>query len=128
MKHVYQWMTALFAFCLLGCTRSANEVHLVAVTNQAAISLGPSRLALNVWCVETDGRGHRGYACSYTSRGVFHPGGNGLFQSLEALRTEIHSSGHSDMWVVSELRSIVPDRWKIRELTPEELSFLRSGP
>ena len=114
---------------LLGCERSTETRHLEAITNAPRIGITPHRTVstvLNVWYVESDGAGHTGYACIHSILDVPRPGGDGLFQSLEALRNEIHSSGSSGMSIESEYRGIVPNKWKIRNLTEAELRFLRA--
>ena len=126
MKHM-TLLTVLFSFSyLLGCERSAETPHLEAITNAPRIAIGPHDTILNVWYVEGDGVGHTGYACVYSSLSVPNPGGKGLFQSLEALRNEIHLNGFSGMSIVSKYQGIVPNKWKIRDLTEAELRFLRA--
>src|SRR5881396_639762 len=95
------WFSSLY---FLGCERRTETPYFVAITNAPEIEIGPSNTVLNAWYVEDDGFGHRGYACVYGSLSLPHPGGKGLFQSIEALRNEIHLSGHSGMIIESEFR------------------------
>ena len=126
MKHVLGTLVWFSCISILGCKPKTGSVYFEAVTNAPEIATGPEiGSSLNVWFVENDGAGHRGYACAYSSRGISLPGGKGLFQSLEALRNEIRSN-HSRKVIISEYGGHVPKKWQIRNLTVSELNSLRA--
>lgn len=126
MKCLPSLIAWLLALNILGCKRGEDTSYNGATTNAPTIGIGPLRTSLNVWYVEDDGFGHNGYACVYGSVSVAHPGGKGLFQSIDALGSEIHSGKHTGMIIESEYRGRVPRSWRIRNLTESELRFLRS--
>ena len=113
----------------MACSPFGSNDQLVATTNAPAIHIGirdaRNPADLLVWYVETDGAGHSGYACVYSTLGVPNPGGKGLFQSLEALRDAIHSDQHSGMLVETGFRGVVPSGWRIRKLIEPEMITLR---
>jgi hypothetical protein len=125
-------ISLVLAFCVFqtGCNSSERSDHVVALTNDPKIQIGmrdaSHPASLLVWYVETDGAGHNGYACVYSTLGVPNPGGKGLFRSLKVLQDAIHIDQHSAMPIETGFRGVVPTGWRIRNLSEAELNTLRA--
>jgi hypothetical protein len=80
---------------------------------------------LYCWFVVHDPNGKNGYACVDSRAGSVWVEGGGLFQSIAELRDALSELGLTNA-PTDPFPSRIPDGYTVRELTPEELRFLRS--
>ena len=94
--------------------------------------LGPRVVAahdtsvLCCWFVEDNGWGRSGYVAVDGRRGHQPPEGGGLFGTVHELREAIKRQKVDKAEIVPSFGGRVPENWKIRDLTDDEVRILTS--
>ena len=124
---------------LLATLAIATKADPTATQAAPRILAGPDTQILVCWFVESDGKGHHGYAAQDGRLDSISPEGGGLFPTLTAFDQAIASVAIQSLsdWqhparsrtrpelVSDAYPGNVPQGWKIRALTPAELKTLR---
>ena len=76
------------------------------------------------WFVENNGIGGSGYAAVDGRLGAVPPAGGGLFTTVEELRLAIKKQKIQSANIEPSYSGVVPEGWKIRSLTEDELRSL----
>ena len=113
-------ITALFAFA--GCAHK-NSMGVSAPNPRIAAAKGTEILCC--WFVEDNGSGRQGYAAVDACLGAPPADGGGLFGSISDIREALKKQGIANADIEAGFGGQVPSGWRIRDLTPEEVSKLR---
>jgi hypothetical protein len=91
---------------------------------KATLGARTNMTTLVCWYVETDGRGHSGYATIDGYYSSAWPQGGGFFASIEDIKKALSHQTNRTPWLIPYYSGEIPPNWKIRGLTTNEVTRL----
>jgi hypothetical protein len=115
---------ALLLLVFSGCGKKVSDVK--GISEEARIEGPPDAPSLHCWFVEDDGAGQHGYAACDGKRGYMPPEGGGLFPTMAGLTNAIRKEDRR-CFIYPNYDSETPAGWRVRDLTPDELTTIYSA-
>jgi hypothetical protein len=111
-----------FLALLSGCAR--NNPAASSASTKPFLGAAINTPSLFCWFVEDNGAGKSGYAAMDGQVGGAYPEGGGLFPTIEQVRDAIRHQQLKTPLIVPHYPGEVPESWKIRSLTTNEVDRL----